>query len=223
MTPNACGMACGRRLLGRQGIDVFQSNLSRGFYRGLEPQTLAANLNRYQPGWIGGYGDLLSEQQLAGLASRGPFIARIGGNPGHFVVVDAIENGVAKLWDPAGGGGTIPSVEGFCQRCHRRRLQVRCKGEVRMGVNRVVVKYYSRRMLITVDIPTLLDALFDAYGDDVSVEFVAMSESERRESTDAAGAVPAVRDRFQVFDIQQASGPRRRSDLERVAIAAGAK
>jgi hypothetical protein len=96
-------MACGQRLLSQPGIDVFQSNLSRGFYRGLEPKALAENLNRFQPGWTGGYVPLLSEPQLTGLASRGPFIARIGGNPGHFVVVDAIENGVARIWDPAGG------------------------------------------------------------------------------------------------------------------------
>lgn len=96
-------MAFGQRLLGQEGIEVFQSNLSRGFYRGLEPQTLAANLNRYQPGWTGGYVGLLSEQQLTGLASRGSFIARLGGNPGHFVVVDSIENGVVKIWNPAGG------------------------------------------------------------------------------------------------------------------------
>ncbi len=48
-------MAGRQRLLGQQGIDVFQSNLSRGFYRGLEPQTLAENLNRFQPEWTGGY------------------------------------------------------------------------------------------------------------------------------------------------------------------------
>ena len=48
-----------------------------------------------------------------------------------------------------------------------------------MGVNHVVVKYYSRRLLWTVDIHTLFSTLFDAYGDDATVEFVAMSEEER--------------------------------------------
>jgi hypothetical protein len=105
-------MACGQRLLDQQGIRVFQSNLASGFWRGLTPQDLAANLNRFQPGWKGGFVPELTAQQLTDLAGQGPFIARLGPQAGHFVVVDAIENGIVKLWDPAGGlAKTVPLGE----------------------------------------------------------------------------------------------------------------
>jgi hypothetical protein len=89
--------------------------------------------------------------------------------------------------------------------------------------NHVLVKYYDRRMLLTVDISALLSTLFDAYGDDVIIEFMAMDETERRESTDESEAVPIVRDRFQVFEMQKAAEARRRPDIEQAAIAAGVK
>lgn len=92
-----------------------------------------------------------------------------------------------------------------------------------MKVNRVVVKYYSRRMLLTVDLSALLNTLFDAFGDEVSVEFMAMNELERRASTEETAPVPVVRDRFQVFDIGAETGTRRRPDVEQAAVAAGAK
>jgi hypothetical protein len=92
-----------------------------------------------------------------------------------------------------------------------------------MNLNRVVVKYYSRRMLLTVDLGALLNTLFNTYGDDVTVEFMAMSELERRASTEESAPVPIVRDRFQVFEIGEATGTRRRPDVEQAAVAAGVK
>ena len=92
-----------------------------------------------------------------------------------------------------------------------------------MRIERVVVKYYSCRMLLTADLNALLNTLFDVYGDDVTIEFVAMSELDRRVSTEKTAAVPVVRDRFQVFEMQEATGARRRPDVEQAAIAAGAK
>jgi hypothetical protein len=92
-----------------------------------------------------------------------------------------------------------------------------------MKLNCVVVKYYSRRMLLTVDLGALLNTLFNTYGDDVTVEFMAMSELEQRASTEESAAVPIVRDRFQVFDIGEANETRRRPDVEQAAVAAGVK
>lgn len=96
-------MACGQRLLGEQGVTVFQSNLTKGFYKGLSPENLAANMNRFKPGWKGFYGYPTSKQLSELFTSRGRFIARLGGNPGHFVNVESIKNGVVKYWDPNGG------------------------------------------------------------------------------------------------------------------------
>ncbi len=69
-----------------------------------------------------------------------------------------------------------------------------------MDKTRIVVKYHIKRMLLTVDLNNLFGTLFDAYGDDVTVGFVAMNEREWRESMDESGEIPMVRDRFQVFE-----------------------
>jgi hypothetical protein len=109
-------MACGRLLLCKQGVAVFQSNLTRGFHRGLEPETLAENMSRFQPGWKGGYVDVLSKQQFAWLADRGSFIARVGGNPGHFFVVVTVNDDEAMIWDPAEGDVRALLVEDLIDR-----------------------------------------------------------------------------------------------------------
>lgn len=78
-----------------------------------------------------------------------------------------------------------------------------------MRKDRVVVKYYSGRMLLTVDLGALLNTLFDAYGDDVTIKFMAMDELERAASTDDSAAIPIARDRFQIFEIAERTDPRR--------------
>ena len=112
LTANSCGPACGSQLLRESGLDVFQSNLTTGFYRGMTPETLAANLNKFQSGWKGFYA-YPSASQLSGLAAKGPFIARIGGNPGHFVIVDSVSAGKVFLRDPAGGVSRTMGLSDF--------------------------------------------------------------------------------------------------------------
>jgi Peptidase C39 family len=112
LTENACGMACGQQLLKEAGVEVFQSNLTEKFYRGLTPETLAENLNRFLPGWRGVY-TYLSASQFRGLASRGSFIARIGGNPGHFVIVDGVEAGMVLIRDPINGMSRVADFREF--------------------------------------------------------------------------------------------------------------
>ena len=113
LTANACGMACGQRLLTEQGISVFQSNLTKGFYKGLTPESLAANLNRHQSGWQGFMADLTQKDIVGLFTTRGKYIARIGGNPGHFVTVESVSNGVVKYWDPSGGIIRSTSISEF--------------------------------------------------------------------------------------------------------------
>ena len=112
LTANGCGMACGQFILNSKGLLVFQSNLAKGFFKGLEPSTLARNLNAFQKGWKGGY-VYPSAKQLTGLASNGKFIARIGGNPGHFVVVQSISKGRVNIWNPSGGINSSTSLSNF--------------------------------------------------------------------------------------------------------------
>ncbi len=111
LTRHSCGCACGQQLLAEKGVQVFQSNLTKGWYRGLTPRALAENLNRFSFGWKGGYLEG-TRQELLKLAERGRFIARLGGNPGHFVVVDKVAHETVFLVDPATGiDRTMPVTE----------------------------------------------------------------------------------------------------------------
>ncbi|MBI3423445.1 MAG: hypothetical protein HY011_10955 [Acidobacteria bacterium] len=102
LTRHSCGCACGQQLLAEKGVQVFQANLTQGWYRGLTPQALAENLNRFSHGRKGGYLEG-TYQELLTLAAHGHFIARLGGNPGHFVVVDQVAGETVSLRDPATG------------------------------------------------------------------------------------------------------------------------
>jgi hypothetical protein len=68
----------------------------------MTPQAVAENMNRYQAGWKGFYA-YPTAAQLEKLSSEGKFIARIGGNPGHFVIVDKVRKGTVFYRDPASG------------------------------------------------------------------------------------------------------------------------
>jgi hypothetical protein len=87
----------------------------------------------------------------------------------------------------------------------------------------MVVKYHNRRMLLTVDTNALFVALFDAYGDDVAVEFVPMNQMERQESTEEVKGIRLVRDRIRVFEVSDSDGIRRRPDIEQTAVSRGVK
>ncbi|MCP3168328.1 cysteine peptidase family C39 domain-containing protein [Myxococcus qinghaiensis] len=102
LTKNTCGPASGVQLLKEAGIEAHQSNLTSGWFRGLKPDYLADNLNKFQPGWQGMMA-YPTELQFRGVASRGSFIARIGSQPGHFVIVDKVSKNTVFFRDPAGG------------------------------------------------------------------------------------------------------------------------
>ncbi len=92
-----------------------------------------------------------------------------------------------------------------------------------MSLAHIVVKYHNRRMLLTVDANALFAALFDAYGDEVAVEFKPMNEMERRESTDETKGLRLVRDRFRVFEVSDSDVITRRPDIEQTAVSRGVK
>lgn len=92
-----------------------------------------------------------------------------------------------------------------------------------MEQNRIVIKYYDRRMLLTVDIHTLLNVVFDNYGDSVKIELVEMDDQEKDTSVETIEGIRAIRERFQILEIKSPDGVQRRKDLENLAIAIGTK
>ena len=87
-----------------------------------------------------------------------------------------------------------------------------------MSSNRVVVKYYDSRLLLTCDINAILAAIFELCGRQVDVEFVGMSESERRDVAEEVQGIPLIQERFRVFDMEQPNTIHRRLDVEELAV-----
>lgn len=92
----------------------------------------------------------------------------------------------------------------------------------RATLSSVIVKYFNRRMLWTVDLSVLFSTLFDAFGDDLAVQFLPMNEDERKMASDETNIVVGVKDRIFLFEM--VSGEvRRRADLEAIALRIGQK
>jgi hypothetical protein len=90
-------------------------------------------------------------------------------------------------------------------------------------LRRIVVKYFDRRMFLTLDLQTLFVTLFDVYGDGANIEIAEMDEREKAESTEAVKGFQAIRERFRILETTLSNGVRRRKDLEELAVALGRK
>lgn len=87
----------------------------------------------------------------------------------------------------------------------------------------ILIKYHNRRMLLTIDLQSLFTTLFDAFGDEVEVRFLAMTESERLDSAEIVDGIPAIRERFWIIEMETKDLPRRRNDLEQRCVSRGRK
>jgi len=92
-----------------------------------------------------------------------------------------------------------------------------------MAPNRIVVKYFNERMLLTVDLQTLFTFLFEEYGDGVNIAFAEMDVLEKSQSSEDVDGILAVRDRFHILETTHTNDVRRRDDLERLAAHFGRK
>lgn len=77
----------------------------------------------------------------------------------------------------------------------------------------IVVKYYSPKMLLTVDFEFLMGTLFAEFGSNLSVLFEPMSPQEMAEGAENIGGVDCVRERVHI--LRNDSGELRRlSEIE---------
>ena len=118
LTDNACGPACGQMLLREAGTEVFQSNVANAAGGVLTaPETLARALNTLQgvTTWAGG---TIERAALQAAARTGPFAAMLwqpGNRIGHWVVVDAIDNGLVGIRDPAHATSYVMKLADFLE------------------------------------------------------------------------------------------------------------
>lgn len=95
-----------------------------------------------------------------------------------------------------------------------------------MAEARFVVRYFNRRMLMTLDLNQLVHELLECRGDRVSVEFAPMTADEQdacsTRNEDIAG-LTAINTRFWLLETDDANQPIRRPDLEARIVDLGQK
>ncbi|MCA8992937.1 MAG: hypothetical protein KDA88_13190 [Planctomycetaceae bacterium] len=92
-----------------------------------------------------------------------------------------------------------------------------------MERSRIIIKYYNRRMLLTVDVNALLQTVFDACGDRVGIEFAEMDEVEKDGATEIIEGMRAIRNRSYILEMTSGEDILRREDLEKLSVAVGRK
>ncbi|MCA9030656.1 MAG: hypothetical protein KDA69_15340 [Planctomycetaceae bacterium] len=92
-----------------------------------------------------------------------------------------------------------------------------------MERNRIIIRYYNRRMLLTVDVNALLQTVFDACGDRVGIEFAEMDETEQEGVVELIDGMRAIRNRFYILEMTPGEDILRREDLEKLSVAVGRK
>jgi len=65
-------------------------------------------------------------------------------------------------------------------------------------MNEIVVKYFSARMLDTLDLNQLFQCLFDKFGD-CQIRFVPMTQQEKSKASTKVNEIEAVSERYWVF------------------------
>ncbi len=84
------------------------------------------------------------------------------------------------------------------------------------------LNYYSKKLLLTTDLNSLFERLFDEIGDHFTLACEEMSEQEKDEAISEAGEVRAVEERFHVF-VHSDGHYLRRKDIEEASVRLGQK
>ena len=85
----------------------------------------------------------------------------------------------------------------------------------------VEVRYLSPKQLLTLDVPFLLQKIFNEFGDDTIVSFEPMNEEERAQSVGSYKGVSVVKNCMWI--VEKKEPRRRRSDLEEYVVKYGRK
>jgi hypothetical protein len=88
-------------------------------------------------------------------------------------------------------------------------------------VNELLIKYFSARMLLTLDMDQLFRSLLDQFGE-CQISFVPMTAQERAQASTDLNGIEAVNERFWVFHRVGAEFVRQR-DIEETIVRLGQK
>ncbi|WP_444905218.1 hypothetical protein ACJJIU_11245 [Microbulbifer sp. CnH-101-E] len=91
-----------------------------------------------------------------------------------------------------------------------------------MKVPQIVLKYYSLKMLLTVDLNSLVSTLVSVFGDSVRLDLSIMDEDEKYQCSNDVEGILSVNERIWLFEELKGT-LHRRKDLEERVIAQGQK
>jgi hypothetical protein len=92
-----------------------------------------------------------------------------------------------------------------------------------MKISKIIVKYYSKKMLLTIDLSNLVEVLISVFGESIQLDLLVMNEEERLQCSSSEEGIIRVNDRIQVFEVQQDGSTNRREDLEQRIVNEGQK
>jgi hypothetical protein len=88
-------------------------------------------------------------------------------------------------------------------------------------MNEILIKYFSARMLSTLDMNQLFRSVFETFGE-CQIEFVPMAAHERAQASTQVAAIEAVNERYWIFHRVEDQWVRQR-DLEATIVRKGQK
>ncbi len=88
---------------------------------------------------------------------------------------------------------------------------------------KILIKFHNFKMLMTLDLNTLVAVLLDNYGENIVIEFQVMTIQEQSDTVEIVDEINLVLERFWVFECFDTGRKQRRKDLEEQIIQKGVK
>jgi hypothetical protein len=92
-----------------------------------------------------------------------------------------------------------------------------------MEIAKIILKYYSLKMLLTVDLNNLITVLLSVFGESIQLDLLAMNEDERLHCSSSEEGILRVNERIWVLEVRQDGSAHRREDLEQRIVEEGQK
>lgn len=88
---------------------------------------------------------------------------------------------------------------------------------------KLVIEYFNVKMLLTLDLNTMMNILIEEFGGHFTIEYCEMKKQSRVKSSRNKEGITFVDERFFLFELEKTGNKKRRSDLEQRIINEGQK
>lgn len=92
-----------------------------------------------------------------------------------------------------------------------------------MSISKIVIKYHSLKMLLTLDLNRLIMVLIKKYGNDININIIVMNNEERAISSDITNGITLINERFWILETYKNGDIIRKKEIEQKIISEGQK